>query len=204
MSFEKEARVACSKTGERLSEEGTWLTDNDVWGLCNLLAWQKRQTDSDIRIIDPLVLKRLVMGVVPPESGERSLFADPPRLLFLILNDDNTHWSVIILYSGEAYHCDSMYPYHSRYASSVMEKLDHLRLLTWRKITPVKSPRQRSGWECGIYTSLYCLVAMECARFRPSQEEFLVDLEKLLASDVNEAKRPEFTRVLLQLLQLIQ
>ena len=182
---------------------GTWLEDEVVLQLFHFMAWRRRYTRRHVALIDPLVLCAMAKGDVAHHARALTAqFTDGTPLLLLPLVC-GSHWSLLMCRTATNtwYHADSLQPYHARLAHDTLQRLRFIEgvvLDPYASVTAVAVPRQRGGWECGLYTLQYMLAAIEASRkAKTTEHRFAVLLTKYcrLACDAN---LPLFTQRLLE------
>ena len=147
------------------------LTDNTLLKCAYFIAYGKKKTPSDVRIIEPTVVTLLINSkkVLQDERLDdfRKLFLLNVPLIILPLVFRN-HWS-LLYYRRKTnlwISMDSLSPYHNHYANSVPLVLGERGFLPPEMSTNtvvrfhslVRQPP--GGWQCGTYTLLFLQIVL--------------------------------------------
>ena len=173
---------------------GTWLDDLVVLHLFYFMASRKRYTKKQVRLVDSQILCSVLRGDhgSNAEHLRHYLSGDQTIPLILIPLVCGSHWSLLIYRTGcnRWYHADSLRPYHEKLAHDTFTQLHERRLVASSGATlkQLMVPRQREGWECGLYTLQYMLAAISASnRADTNEHQFFAALKEYcsLACDEN-------------------
>ena len=144
---------------------GTWLDDEVVLQLFYFMAWRKRHTAAHVCLVDSCVAESVLRGSGQARHLRASFESGAPLVLLPLVC--GSHWSLLIWRARAWYHADSLAPFHARLAHATLERLDALGIVARQPGARLRSlalPRQRGGWECGLYVLQYALGAIAASK----------------------------------------
>ncbi len=160
---------------QTLRAPGTWLTDIEIHQLFYRMATRKQwHTPRDLNFVDSCVMAAALAPSVrddaPIKRHLRDYFAQGESPLVLVPLVCGSHWSLLVYRSRAQawYHLDSLAPYHTQLAHQTVARLSRAGAVPGRRtrggVTPIVMPRQREGWECGLYLLQYALLVIRASR----------------------------------------
>jgi len=162
--FNESKRQECR---DCLLQTGTMLTDYEVQNLFYALVGERHVDPVTVRFVEPTLIELMMcdsdlhdeLYALHIDSLRRDM-RDGTVLLLPLCHD--LHWSLLILRTQDRrwVHMDSLDGYHWPYARQVLLRLVDLGLCHAQDaLSRLRAlPRQRHGWECGLYVLFYALV----------------------------------------------
>ena len=189
-------QAATQTVAERLAED-RWLRDNDFVNYTQVIAQQIQQSYGQSRaerlnFVDPQQVRLLVEGNERQRDAVLARLAGSP-ILFLPVNDDNRHWSLLVVNRAtrQAFHYDSMVSPQRAYHATNTDQFKVARQVA--HALGVKPPlgrpiaKQPDTWSCGdhVLTGIAVLahrvlgdenfqsVDMDLGEIRPNREHIV-------------------------------
>jgi hypothetical protein len=194
---------------KQLCERGTHLNDIALNHLFYLMAWKMPYREEQVRMVDSVLLESAFRFHHKDSKHLHTQFTReplPPIILLPLVG--HSHWSLLFYRTRNKrwYHLDSLAPYHSALALETVESLGALSIGPPHAPlhTVALLPRQREGWECGLYVLQYILMAVKSSnRAGPDESRFHRELRRYgeLACEENLLL---FTETLLELLKSVE
>mmetsp|Transcript_717 Transcript_717/g.1237 ORF Transcript_717/g.1237 Transcript_717/m.1237 type:complete len:245 (+) Transcript_717:82-816(+) len=153
-----------------LFEDGKWLNDACIHYCFKRIENEYKRKGSEIQakiiLLDPSLVSFMLIQAVDREENEElaaSLDVASKQWILAPVNDcdsftsSSNHWSLLLCHlpSGFMAHFDSSGSYNHKAACKTATRI---ACLIGRECAPVfefKSPQQRNGYDCGVYTVLF-------------------------------------------------